>query len=1204
MSYKFPLDDNLAGYWKFDEGSGTIAKDSSSNLNDGSLLGSMTVDDWVPGKSGTCLDLDGIDDTVKILHDSSISPTSVVSLSVWVKFDTVEDVLSSIINKGGQSTNKLFWLYYDRRSTTDRLDFQIGNGSTRDQVIATNLNLSINTWYHIVATYNAATEKAYLYLDGEEVGNNTLTGIGNCDTSTSDLYVGSYTGTSYFLDGKIDEPRLYFSELTAAEDNALYQTPEGGNGVPISTQLIYKVYDEDGTFINVLNDVISDFSITKSINGGDSDFSFVLSRKMDDFSEGTEIDFNHRIKVYLKDEYNTAGTTLIAYGYIIAYQPYLKGKEEGVEVTCLSAISKLSNDFYRTGTSNDASELGIELTDQRVDEMMTAIINHYRSIETNSMIAAPSGLDQTTDNAGNLYEFDLRFFNMKHIDALREASKYLAKYKDGGYWYYWRVNTAGSLILKNISTTADHKFTIGKHITEISGNKTIESVVNRVYFWNEKGTVDPDYLKLTANDTTSQGSYDVMAEYITDSAVTNSSAASLLTESRIYDKKDPAVKIQVTLNKEYDLASIEPGQTCQIFNVENNPFKVGSDEILIIQSVQYEVDSATLELSEPADDFEDIVEEERQRLDKELRWFGYITQQLTAAQLGPANRTWTSDIIFSATSGADAYRKVDWTAGIVYIPTSSNNSAGKRVIVAGTTGLMSAATDYYIYLDEYTINTSAATVVSGTGVIKQGGDVLGDSSKSWTVDAYKGYIATIGGQTRIIKSNTATVLTLEDSWSIADATAAYTIKKMTLDVTTDKTVATKRSSIIFSNARANTNTDSSATITPGGSGNSSNDNFVLDGTENIAYRSITAISIKADSITANEINTAAINIGVWAGSLDNVDDGSTYKKTTQNEKTGAGRAYSGLNSSYRPSVGILTSDLAAITLPGSFTGVRIDTAGVYGYASGSPTFYARTSDGAFWTQGTLQTGSSGVNVYISPTTGLQFRFNTGVFGQMKAYSYSSGYGVGIYTGSGSSVSETYIKVLYDSDFPVTSYIEFGTNDLPIFYMDVGGLYPSGDRIQELGTSANEFADVFTASITLNGVNRTSWPSSGVSAHGDLSGVTADQHHNRSHDHSSSSDDNSIAPYTCWATSTGSGTNSAIKGSRICTTSGQVYYNSLLMLDFYSDRISMIYPLKLPTYSGPPGDYDDFIGCMYYDDNESDIVFATNTGWYKITAEGI
>jgi len=49
--------------------------------------------------------------------------------------------------------------------------------------------------------------------------------------------------------------------------------------------------------------------------------------------------------------------------------------------------------------------------------------------------------------------------------------------------------------------------------------------------------VDPDYVKLTLDDSTSQSTYDIIADYISDSKVTNVNAANLLAASKVYDKK-------------------------------------------------------------------------------------------------------------------------------------------------------------------------------------------------------------------------------------------------------------------------------------------------------------------------------------------------------------------------------------------------------------------------------------------------------------------------------------------------------------------------------------------------------------------------------------------------------------------------------------------------------------------------------------------
>ena len=648
-------------------------------------------------------------------------------------------------------------------------------------------------------------------------------------------------------------------------------------------KIIYKVYSENDTFISVLTDVVSSFNVRKSVSGGDGEFTIVLNRKIDDFDEGNEISFNNRVKVYLQDKYNLLGDKLIGYGYITSYKPSLRGKEERVEVTCLSAVSKLKNDFFRLGTATAASELGVEFISKRTDEMMKEIITHYRSTENNSMVSNDyTNVDATTDNSGNPISFDHRIFNTKHLEAIRDVSKFLPRNKLGNAFFYWRISTDGKLWVKNISTTADHTFTIGKHITEISGFKTIEGVVNKLYFWNEKPPIVPEFVKLTSDDVTSQGNYDVIAEYMSDSKIGNVAAASLITSSRVYDKKDPKVQIKLTLNGEYDLSSISPGQTCKILNAKENPFKVGSDTVLFIHSIDYEVDTAILEVSNAQERFEDMVDEERLRLDQEMTWYGRITQILSAAQLAPANRAWTTTITFSATTGADAYRQIDWTAGTIYIPAGESGSAAKRIVDIGNTGLMAPGSTYYIYLDEDTLPTTAA-VVTRTGTSKQGGDTLTDSaSPAWSNDQYKGYVVEIGAQKKLIKSNTASVLTLEDRWTVADQSAqTYTISKLALSATTSEETAMSDSRIVFTNAAANANTDSDAILKP-----DTTPDLIIDGETQIAQHSISATEIIAGTITATEIHVSTITadrlsftaFDVGVNDLDDIDNGSDYGK--------------------------------------------------------------------------------------------------------------------------------------------------------------------------------------------------------------------------------------------------------------------------------------------------------------------------------------
>ena len=76
-----PNSTGLVGWWKFDDGSGTTARDWSGQGNTGTLVNSPT---WVVGKIGGALSFNGSNQYI------AFSPTSVAGLnkgaiSIWIK---------------------------------------------------------------------------------------------------------------------------------------------------------------------------------------------------------------------------------------------------------------------------------------------------------------------------------------------------------------------------------------------------------------------------------------------------------------------------------------------------------------------------------------------------------------------------------------------------------------------------------------------------------------------------------------------------------------------------------------------------------------------------------------------------------------------------------------------------------------------------------------------------------------------------------------------------------------------------------------------------------------------------------------------------------------------------------------------------------------------------------------------------------------
>jgi hypothetical protein len=71
---------NLLGYWKFDEGRGTIAADSSPHGHHGTIHGAT----WVPGRIGPALAFDGVNSYVQVARDPSLDSLSGLTMAGWI----------------------------------------------------------------------------------------------------------------------------------------------------------------------------------------------------------------------------------------------------------------------------------------------------------------------------------------------------------------------------------------------------------------------------------------------------------------------------------------------------------------------------------------------------------------------------------------------------------------------------------------------------------------------------------------------------------------------------------------------------------------------------------------------------------------------------------------------------------------------------------------------------------------------------------------------------------------------------------------------------------------------------------------------------------------------------------------------------------------------------------------------------------------
>ena len=207
-------------YWKFDETSGTTAADSSGNGNNAILQSGAT---WTTGKSNNAVSLNG---TGYVLFPAGfISTLDDFSISTWV-YVNANGTWARVFDFGTGTGTYMFLTPASGGSTVRYAITISGNGA--EQRINSGAVLSPGAWHHLAVTLLGTT--GTLYIDGVPAGSNTSmtlkpSRLGN----TAQNYIGRSQWPDPYLNGLVDDFRIYRRALTAAEVSTLFSS---GGGVP------------------------------------------------------------------------------------------------------------------------------------------------------------------------------------------------------------------------------------------------------------------------------------------------------------------------------------------------------------------------------------------------------------------------------------------------------------------------------------------------------------------------------------------------------------------------------------------------------------------------------------------------------------------------------------------------------------------------------------------------------------------------------------------------------------------------------------------------------------------------------------------------------------------------------------------------------------------------------------------------------------
>jgi len=210
----------LVGEWRFDEGFGTTAYDTSGEGNTGSFGGDPQYNTNTSDcPMGYCLEFDG-DDYIAGFS-GFLEGLTELSISAWVK-----PISTTYIFQHGSSNSHHGYLNYFQVSSAGALKADIEHAAATGHFYPTTPNgeVEMNKWSHVGMIIDS--DSVDFYVNGEQVDSDSFSGMYALAASSS-VYrnIGRYyykSDTISYSNGAIDDVRIYNYALTENQIKKLY----------------------------------------------------------------------------------------------------------------------------------------------------------------------------------------------------------------------------------------------------------------------------------------------------------------------------------------------------------------------------------------------------------------------------------------------------------------------------------------------------------------------------------------------------------------------------------------------------------------------------------------------------------------------------------------------------------------------------------------------------------------------------------------------------------------------------------------------------------------------------------------------------------------------------------------------------------------------------------------------------------------------
>jgi hypothetical protein len=205
---------NAVGWWAGEDNVYDLA-----HTNFGILFNGAS---YAAGKVSDGFSFDGVNDYLVISNNATagdLNPTNAITLEAWVYLNSFDNWHHPIISKDGCTFDRQYLLTVNNIQT---FRFHIGTSCGFCYADGTNV-VPVGAWTHVAMTYDSATQKLILYVNG--VKDKEVPGItGPIISTTQQVFIGGapHPCFPYYFPGVIDEPTIYNRALTATEISAIY----------------------------------------------------------------------------------------------------------------------------------------------------------------------------------------------------------------------------------------------------------------------------------------------------------------------------------------------------------------------------------------------------------------------------------------------------------------------------------------------------------------------------------------------------------------------------------------------------------------------------------------------------------------------------------------------------------------------------------------------------------------------------------------------------------------------------------------------------------------------------------------------------------------------------------------------------------------------------------------------------------------------